>query len=298
MKKSGIIIGLVTGIAMLFSFGSTVVAADETDTVTAQQVTVQEEKYYQGIIGTIGIDSNITGGILVVEMKSLGNVEVVLSDNTTYQAPGQDEVTKDDLKIGQRIAVLAEVGDDTAYTAVRVMLIPGTPTRRHVSGVVVSVENGLMTIVNAAGDSMTIELPAGVKGGVVGDFISAAVRQSGGKHVASGACTAEEMQTRLRTHLNALADFEAGNVTGNQTRDQLMNRLGDEIEGLCLRNKSELNKVMAKAPESAKAAMKAAIGDCEERLEQARLQIREAQNRAGFGQSNQSKTSGSGNGRR
>ena len=279
MNTKKIIVSLVAAAVVVFGIGGTA-AADEADSL-------HENGEYQGIVGTVGAESDITAGVLVIETGNSGSVEVLLGENTTFQAPGQDEVSKDDIEIGKKVAVLASVNTDGTYAALRVMLVPGTPTRRHLSGVVVSVKDGVMTMINAAGENLTVELPEGVRGGVVGNFISMAVRNQNGKHIASGVCTAEEIQARLRAHLDAVAGL-SGNLTGNQTREQMMTRLGDEIEGLCLRNKSALNKVMAKAPESAKTAVKEAIGECDELLEQNRQRIRDAKNRVGFGQSDNS----------
>ncbi|MFC1873384.1 hypothetical protein ACFLW3_01045 [Chloroflexota bacterium] len=156
-------------------------------------------------------------------------------------------------------------------------------TRQHINGVVVAVQNRIMTVMNAAGETMTVELPEGVKGGVVGDFISASVRKSSGgtNPVASGTQTAAEVHTRLQTQLNAVAGQQVATQAEVQTRGQTMTRLGEKLEGLALRNKGVLEQVMAKAPESAKAGIQATIGNCEQRMEQARQAIQNAQQKAG-----------------
>ena len=210
-------------------------------------------------------------------------MEVLLDDGTIYKVPGQDEAVKDDIDVGDRLAILATVGEDGSYTATRVMIVPSVATRQHINGVVVAVQNRIMTIMNAAGETMTVELPEGAKGGVVGDFISASVRKSSGNEnpVASGTQTAAEVQTRLQTQLNAVAGQQVATQTELQTREQTMTRLGEQLEGLALRNKGVLEQVMAKAPESAKAGLQAAIGNCEQRMEHARQAIQNAQQKAG-----------------
>lgn len=289
MKKLGIIASVLAGAAMLASSGGSVMAASNVET-TSYAVVAQAEQPYQGIVGTVSADSDIANGIVILETKNLGEVEVILDDTTAYKVPGQDEATKDDIEVGDRLAILAAVGEDGSYTATRVMMVPSVATRQHVSGVVVSVENKVMTIMNAAGETMTIELPDGVKGGVVGDFVSTSVRKSNGGEnpVATGTQTAAEVQTRLQTQLNAVAGQQVTTQAEVHTREQTMTKLGEKIEGLVLQNKGELEKVMAKAPDSAKAGIQAAIGNCEQRMEQAHQAIQNAQQKAGNTQAPQS----------
>ncbi|HCP60347.1 MAG TPA: hypothetical protein DIT43_02070 [Dehalococcoidia bacterium] len=272
MKKLGIIVSVLAGVAMLGSSGGSVMAASSVDTPPVQEVVAQAEQPYQGIVGTVTEDSDITNGIVILETKNLGEVEVLLDDGTIYKIPGQDEATKDDIEVGDRLAILATVGEDGSYTATRAMIVPSVATRQHINGVVVAVQNRIMTVMNAAGETMAVELPEGVQGGVVGDFISTAVRKSSGNEnpVATGTQTAAEVQTRLQTQLNGVAGQQVATQAEVQTREQTMTRLGEKLEGLALRNKGVLEQVMAKAPESAKAGIQAAIGNCEQRMEQAR----------------------------
>ena len=125
---------------------------------------------------------------------------------------------------------------------------------------------------------------------MVGDFISTSVRKSSGNEnlVASGTQTAAEVHTRLQTGLNTVAGEQAATQAEVQTRERIMAQLGEKLEGLVLRNKGVLEQVMAKAPESAKAGIQAAIGNCEQRMEQAGQAIQNAQNAAGTQQSNSS----------
>jgi len=282
MKKFGVILSLLAAIAMLASSGVSVMAASNIETATYFAL-AQAEQPSQGIVGIVNADSDISNGVIVLETRNLGKVEVLLVDTTTYKVPGQDEATKEDIEVGERLAILATVGDDGGYTAARVMMVPSVATRQHLSGIVVSVENQVMTVINAAGETMTIELPDGVKGGVVGEFISTSVRKSssGEKPVATDTQTAAEVQTRLQTHLNAIAGQQVATQAEVQTRSQTMTKLGEQIEGLVLRNKGELEQVMAKAPESAKAGIQAAIGNCEQSMGQARQMIQTAQQKAG-----------------
>ncbi len=289
MKKLGIIASVLAGVVMLAGSGGSVMAASNVETAPYVAV-AQAEQPCQGIVGTVSADSDIANGVIVLETRNLGEVEVILGDTTVYKVPGQDEAAKDDIEVGDRLAILAAVDDEGGYTANRVMIVPAVATRQHVNGVVVSVENKVMTVMNAAGETKTIELPDGVKGGVVGEFISTSVRKASGgeKPVATGTQTAAEVQTRLQTQLNAVAGQQVATQAEIQTRQQAMTKLGEKIEGLVLKNKGELEKVMAKAPESAKAGIQAAIGNCEQRMEQARQAIRNAQQKAGDTQAPQS----------
>ncbi|GEM_PF-3957281 len=295
MKKSRIILGILISAALLVTSGNAVLAQSSEATPTPE-VVAPAEQLYQGITGIVGTESDLAGGTIKIETKSLGEVAVLLNDSTIYKVPGQDEATRNDIEIGSRLAILATVNEDGSYTAVRVMIIPDVATRKHISGIVVSVENKIMTVINAAGETMTVELPEGVKGGTVGEFISTSVRKSPGKEtpVASGTQTAAEVQTRLQTHLNTAAGQQAATQAEVQTKEQTMARLGEKLEGLMLRNKDVLEQVMAKAPEAAKASIQAAIGNCEQRMEQARQTIQNAYAAAGMSQNGTQEGSQSG----
>ncbi len=293
MKILKVIISVIVGVAILAVSGGGVMAASDVETTPYVPI-AQAVQPYQGIVGTVSADSDIENGIVILKTKNVGEVEVLLDNGTVYKVPGQDEATKDDVEVGERLAILAIVEEDGSYTATRVMIVPKVATRQHISGVVISVENKVMTVMNAAGETMTIELPEGVKGGVVGEFISTSVRKSsnGENPLATGAQTAVEVQTRLQNQLNAVAGQQVATQAEVQTREQIMTKLGEKIEGLVLRNKGVLEQVMAKAPESAKAGIQAAIHNCEQRMEQAQQAIQDVQRTAeGTQQSTQSRQS-------
>ncbi len=282
MKKRTLIISILAGITLFLSGGSLALAEEEAGTGTTSQEMVAEEPEYQGFVGIVGEESDLAAGYIIVETKNRGDVEILLSENTTYKIPGEDEAVKEDVTAGKRVAVLAIVSDNDTYTAFRVMLIPSEPTRRHLGGVIVSVEDGVMTIQNADGETMTVELPEGVKGGVVGEFISAAVRQNKNKSgfVAQGLQTAAEVQSRLQTHLNEVAGFRAATQDEIQKREQAMNKLEERLEGLCEHHAAVLERVMARVPAQAKTALQAAISKSEQCLEQAQNTVRNARARA------------------
>jgi len=289
MNKLGIIGAILASAVIMGGSGGAVMAADETPTPVA---VAQAEQQYQGVVGVVSADSDIAGGIIQLETKNLGDVKVILDDTTTYDVPGQDSASRDDIVSGARLAIQATANEDGSYNAVRVMVVPDKATRQHLNGVVVSVQNRIMTVMNAAGETMTVELPEGVKGGVVGDFIATCAQKSAGKEtpVASGTQTAAEVQTRLQTQLNAVAGQQADTQAEVQTREQIMAQLSAKLEGLGLKNKGELEQVMAKVPEAAKAGIQVAIGNCEQRMEQARQAIQNANAVAGNQQSTQTAT--------
>jgi hypothetical protein len=203
MKKFGIITSLLIVVAILGSSGGIAMAAEGEDTAPVEEAGAQEERQYQGIVGTVTEDSDIANGTILLETKNRGEVEVLLDDDTVYKVPGQDEASRDDIETGDRLAVLAAVGEDDSYTALRVMIVPGITAR-----------------------------------------------------------------------------------AGLQTGERAMARLGKKLEST-LRNKGVLEQVMARAPESAKAGIQAAIGNCEQRIERVRQSIRDAQQGAGNTQAQQ-----------
>lgn len=210
-------------------------------------------------------------------------MEVILTEDTIYMVPGQEEALKDDIEVESRLAILATLGEDDSYTAVRVMVVPEMATRQHVNGVIVSIEDKVMTIINAAGEPMTVDLPDGVKGGVVGDFVSIAVRKSSGEGnpEASGLQTAAEVQARIQAHLNEVAGSRAGTQAEIQQRGRDIEQLSEQLEALTVRHREVLEGVLAEAPEAARESVQNAIGNAEQGIERARQAINQAQGAAG-----------------
>lgn len=283
MKKRALLFSVLAGMMVLLGSGGIAVASEEAEPETIQEEINTEEQDYQGIVGIVGEESNLTDGFIVVETKNLGDVEIFLTENTTYKIPGEDEASKDDVTAGKRVAVLAVVSDNDTYTAYRVMLIPSKPTRRHLGGVIVSVEDGIMTIQNAKGETMTVELPEGVKGGVVGEFISAAVRQNTGKAnpVAEGIRTTAEIQARLQAHLDKVASMPATTQAEIQKREKAMNKLEKKLEGLCENTTAVLEQVRARVSAQVKTALQAAVEKSEEGMKKAQSAIDNARERIG-----------------
>ncbi len=282
MNKLRIIGGILISAVLALSSGSAVLA-DSVEATPPLEAFAQGAQEYQGLFGTVGDGSDIDGGIIMLETKSLGGVAVLLTEETIYKVPGQEEASKGDIEIGSRLAILATPNEDDGYTAVRVMVVPEVATRQHVNGVIVSIEDKVMTIINAAGETITVELPEGVKGGVIGDFVSSAVRKStgGGNPEASGLQTAAEVQARIQAHLNEVAGRRAQTQAEIQQREQVMTRLSEQFEGLALRHREVLEGVLANAPEQARESIQSAIGNAEQGIERARQALNQAQGAAG-----------------
>jgi len=282
MNKLRIIGGILISAVLALSSGSAVLA-DSVEATPPLEAFAQGAQEYQGLFGTVGDGSDIDGGIIMLETKSLGGVVVLLTEETIYKVPGQEEASKGDIEIGSRLAILATPNEDDGYTAVRVMVVPEVATRQHVNGVIVSIEDKVMTIINAAGETITVELPEGVKGGVIGDFVSSAVRKStgGGNPEASGLQTAAEVQARIQAHLNEVAGRRAQTQAEIQQREQVMTRLSEQFEGLALRHREVLEGVLANAPEQAMESIQNAIGNAEQGIQRARQAINQAQGAAG-----------------
>jgi len=268
------IIGVVfiSAVLLLSSVGTAL--ADDEDTPTPEP-TAEAEAEYQGLFGTVGEGSD---GILKLVTKAHGELEVLLNDETIYKVPGQKEASKDNIAVGSRLAILAMEGEDERYIAVRVMVVPDKATRRHVTGTVVSVEDKTMTITNANGESLTIEIPEGVKGGVVGSFISAAVRQSDKeKPVLVGAQTAEQIRERIRTHLAEVAARKAEKETEKEQKGRDIEHFNTLLERLSERHQEVLNLTLGYVQnERARQAIQQSIGNVGGELARDREGIREA----------------------
>ena len=218
------------------------------------------------------MEDEINPDTINLESKSLGDVEVLLDGDTIYKVPGHEEASVDDIVEGSRLAVLATPeGEEGVYTAVRIMVVPDGATHRHMNGVVVATQEKTMTMMNNNGETWQVNLPEGVHGGEVGEFVSVAVRNSAGEgtYEASGLQIAAAVQTRLQAQINELAGQGSRTQAEVQNRERAMERLGDLCEGLAERHMQVLNDVLEEAPEGARAAIQAAIQSVQQAMEQA-----------------------------
>lgn len=145
---------------------------------------------------------------LVGQVKDLdGNSFLLIQNGTgetfTVSLNGFDATTalttpggQDQFRNGAQVAVLVDGG----LTAVQILVKPSRPSVQPFSGAVISVEDGMMTVVRPSGESMTVQIPSGESAPKAGAVVMGFARASdsrGAPPISTGLTTAEEMRSRL-----------------------------------------------------------------------------------------------------
>ncbi|MBI4289795.1 MAG: hypothetical protein HY671_15380 [Chloroflexi bacterium] len=108
-----------------------------------------------GLFGTLiakGADS------ITVNTAAEGPQNVKIDAATAFRMPGREVVGKDDLQVGDRLAILARKSAGLILTATDVMLVPGQPQAHHVVGAVTAIQGANVTITQPNGNKVTIEM--------------------------------------------------------------------------------------------------------------------------------------------
>ncbi|MEX0761993.1 MAG: hypothetical protein WD208_03670 [Dehalococcoidia bacterium] len=198
-----------------------------------------------------------------------GNVTIAVNESTTIRKPPEGSVGFDVLQVGDRVGLLLDRSPATApvddldpslepsfrvVTALRVMIVPGKPTRSHVSAVVTERGNGRFKFVNSSGEEEEIEGDLDVE---VGDdvLIIARRRGEGGPPEATGFASRSEVAERLE----ALRERIKGQ------REDTAEKLDEIRERVEANRREQLEKIREKAPENARAKVDDAIDRADNR---------------------------------
>lgn len=211
----------------------------------------------QGYFGTVKAK---TGTSLSLETKQ-GDVTITLDANTQYWNPPRKDATLADVKVGDRVAVLA-VKPDTTLVARRVLVLPTKPVRLQITGSVSQVEGSIITVTDKEGKTYTMELPHGLAAKVqVGDLLSVTLLQTPGveKYVASGLMRAEEILDRLQSLREKVKTRKAETEEEKGKRTKDLEKLEGLIQSNMERQQETLKKVLDKVPPQAKEAIEKAM---------------------------------------
>ena len=212
-------------------------------------VFAQEEAEEGGLFGILaGINVDEAGvGYIYVGVNAEELVEVSTTAETECVMPGEGTVPlayilenfAEALEAGElEVAVQIREKDGVAVV-VKLLVEPLTPVNNHHSGVVTSIEDGIITIVDKEGNEVTFDIPEGVSGGEIGQFVSTIGRRQPGikNPIALAHVGVDDISGRLNRHL------EAAEAEGDEER------IG-ELEALLEKNSTwhleVLDRVLAK----------------------------------------------------
>ncbi len=219
----------------------------------------EDGKAKQGLFGTVKAKSDNS---FTLQTSKGDTIELAVTADTKFRMPGEAKASFDDLKLGTRVAVLAETRASAA-TALKVMPVPGEPQREHRTLAVIEVSGKTVIAEDAKGNRVEVELDQELLGELKGQlmiFIGARSQQSNhfkahaevkiGNVVKRLEAHAEKLQAEAKSEANA-------EVKAKKGRDlvQLRARLETNMQ----RHLDLFAETIAKAPEQAKPSLEAAL---------------------------------------
>jgi hypothetical protein len=233
---------------------------------------------------------------LVVDVKpeagatsSPASIAFSLTPETRIKTPGAPSQANvaGTLDVGARVAVLGEKQADGSWKAVQVLVKPTAPVASPVTGSVVSIENGILTLVLPNGKTKTIEvgsdMPAPGEGEIVTVFAQGA---SGGDRPpkATGLVRAAEVHDRLKKFLDGVEATTGQSPAVKKHRDEVAARVADLLERHAEHRVQILKGLQGREglPEKARAGISRALENAEKNQTEARSKSQDTRGRLGL----------------
>lgn len=195
-------------------------------TARAQDSTIEEAGFAGNVV-------SVTDTLLVLDTAS-GEVSILLPADYDLRTPGSEQ-TAGTLEAGARVAVLATKTVEDEWEALIVLVKPIAPTIEPVTGAVVSVVDGVITIIRPDGTTITVELPPNAVGPALGQVVTVFRNRQqeipGAVAPATGIMTAEQLRERLRLQIDKLlVEDPLRTQDQERIRAQLLTKLAVALE--------------------------------------------------------------------
>lgn len=249
------------------------VGAATAGVASAQSGSDEDTPTRQGYVGVVTDSSTSTRTLSVRVKASEGGtsspavITFQLTDDSRVKIPGaQSKVqVSGALEAGAKVAVLGERMPDGTWTAIQILVKPNKPTLPPATGSVVSVENGVMTLMLPNGKVKMIEIGEGQEAPGPGDVVTAfAPEGSDGERPpkATGLVKASEVHERLKKFLDETeADGPGLSSSARSHRIETAAKLADLIEQHAAHRVQLLEGVLGREgfPEKARTAVENAL---------------------------------------
>ena len=203
----------------------------------------------------VGLFGTVTAVVEATIILDSGET-VATDENTRFHVPGVEGAGLLDIGVGDRLAIVAVELEAGTLLALHVLSTPEEPvSSSHVLGIVTATEDGLITLTDNQGNSVTIEV-SGEETVTVGDYVT--VVSSGDQDsdvlAASDIATIEEIVDRLVQRIEKATDKAVARL------QRLLEDNGDE-------KLTALANALEHASEKAKDALEAALSTSHSHLE-------------------------------
>ena len=281
---------LVRGITALLAVSLLLLSA------TAAFAQVQEGAR-RGFVGTVsgftGTDKDgvVTGAgdLTLAPLEGGAAVTILLDKGLEVRYPGQQADVETGIGVqvttlaeaaqkGSKVAVLAERHGEK-WVALQVTVVPGQPINVPVQGVVVSIQDRVLTIMRPDGTTKTVQLGPQDAPPAVGDMVTAFVAPPANRAVhpvATGLVRADEVRQRLENHLQQVSAGKVDLPDDPADRAQRIQFLSGLLENHATRLLQVLDEVLARVQGGAGAAIEKAREEAAQALQRAQEAVQKA----------------------
>ena len=184
---------------------------------------------------------------------------------------------------GAKVVILARWANDR-WEGMWVLVKPVKPPQT-LTGSVVSIEDGIVTIMRRNGTTKTLQLPSGVEAPAVGELVTAFPDDrpgKGGLARAKGLVNSSQVRDRLLKLIEDLT-IEDGELPAKalEARERRVNFLSKLLENHGARKVEVLNKALDRVERKAQASIQRAIAKAEKGRQEAKDAIKRAKEKVG-----------------
>ncbi len=272
MNKLRILIMALVTITFVASSSLQVNAETPTPTPTPTKTPTPAKQGLFGIVRAI----DATSLTLVAGKDPSREYNIGITSDTRVKVPSRKNALISDIKVGDRVAVLASVAD-SRYTALHIVFVPGKALGTHLQGMVTGVTGSVVTLMDKKGETYTLQLGSNVTPPTVGQFIVGTVIQdpSTKQLVLLTYETSERIIERLEKHFDKLQELKPASTDEENKRVAALARLSELLNRNAEKQIQLMETVLAKAPDQAKSALTKVLERAKDRKESITQKIAE-----------------------
>lgn len=199
----------------------------------------------------VGVVKSIATSSFAVETKQgMGNpiLTITIDANTQFWAPPRKDARLSDLKVGDRVALLASK-KDSAILAERVLIMPSRPTHEQIKAVITRITGSEITLSFDKDKTVVADAPPGIARRLqVGDLVTALIIRTPGteKVMIKDVEASDKLVDRLNSH-----------ASGKSGKDK--EALTQLVEKNKQKHQDILQSVRSRVPEAARAGIDKAL---------------------------------------
>ena len=230
--------------------------------VAGQAVAAPSDGPLLGLFGHVTAIDPVGADHVVLTLDTReGSKEVEVTTETQLRVPAAETAFVDDLAVGQFLAVVAR-DTDGRLVAAKVLVKPAEPVvHRHLVGVVTNREDHQLTLVNAQGATLTVDLPIGLEALAPGQVVTAIVKRDPSTRslLAQDVRSTQQMLGQLKKRLEQAQA---------EKRARLVEHLKTVIGTAATRHLSILAEVAQRVPPQAQPVLQQVLATQKQRYQQ------------------------------